>query len=317
MPSVTLHLELAERTLALWRPRRALFDARDPIALNAFRQGAFGPDLGYYPGGHRPLSDLAHCLRSGDLTRALFERARTAVQRAFACGWITHVLADHAIHPLIGCAVGELLHGRPDRFADGDQEPVAHVRVEAGLDAVWAVRRPRLRWLPMRPVFDERSAPFLAGAFTETYGVPAPEAELLRCHRLSVRRSRQGLHLAAWAARTMPQDARGRARLRLQPEEPGVGARLRRALAHSSVPLAFLLPAAPPAWLRAAVDRAMATLPLLFIEELESGLAGIENWNLDTGRPEHADPEHGGRRRALAWIAERAGSGQVLERDAA
>jgi hypothetical protein len=303
VPSVTLHLALAERTLARWRPRKPLFDARDPVALNAFRQGAFGPDLGYFPGGHRPLSDLAHCVRVGDLTRALVWGARTAVERAFALGWVTHVLADHAIHPLIACAVGELLHGRPDLSVDGDTDPVAHVRVESGLDAFWAHRRPRLRWLPARPVFDERSAGFLARAFAETYGVAFPDALFLRAHRLSVRRSRQGLHLAAWAARAMGVEAHRRPGLRLERGARGLAAKVRRALGHSSVPLAFMLPVSPPAWLRAAVDQAMAVLPLQFIEEAESGCAGVGNWNLDTGRMEGADPEHGGRRRALAALA--------------
>jgi hypothetical protein len=48
----------------------------------------------------------------------------------------------------------------------------------------------------------------------------------------------------------------------------------------------------------------MAVLPLLFIEEVESGFAGVGNWNLDTGRLEGADPAHGGRCRALAALAE-------------
>lgn len=301
MPSVTLHLALAERTLALWRPQRTVFDRRDPIALNAFRQGAFGPDLGYFPGGFRVLSDLSHCVRSGELTRALHHTARTAVQRAFALGWLTHVLADHAIHPLIGCAVGELLHGRPDVFVDGDTDPVAHVRVEAGLDALWARRWPTLRWLPMRPVLDERSAGFLAGAYRDLYGADLADDVVLRSHRNAARRSRQGLHLAAWSARALGE-ADGQPELRLERRARGVRARIRRALGHASVPLAFLLPAAPPAWLRAAVDQTMAVLPLLFVEEVETGLRGIENWNLDTGRPEAADPQHGGRRRALAAL---------------
>jgi hypothetical protein len=304
VPCVTLHLALAERTLGAWRPRRPLFDARDPVAVNAFRQGAFGPDLGYFPGGHRPLSDLAHCVSVGDLTRALVDGARTAVERAFAFGWATHVLADHAIHPLIACAVGELLHGRPDRSVDGDVDPVAHVRVEAGLDAFWARRWPTLRWLPARPVFDERSAGFLARAYAQTYAVRFPHEPLLRSHRLAVRRARQGLHLAAWSARLLGAEAHRRPELRLEWGTGGLGARVRRALGHSSLPLAFLLPAAPPAWLRAAVDQAMAVLPLLFIEEVESGFAGVGNWNLDTGRLEGADPAHGGRCRALAALAE-------------
>src|SRR5262245_18199805 len=108
MPGVTLHLHLADRSLRHWRAENsAPFPLDDPAALEAFRHGAFGPDLGYFPGGPTALSDLAHAHRTGDLCRALVQGARTALERAFAWGWVGHVLADLSVHPLIGCAVGE------------------------------------------------------------------------------------------------------------------------------------------------------------------------------------------------------------------
>lgn len=302
MPSVTLHLALAERTLERWRPAKTLFDRSDPAVMNAFRQGSFGPDFGYFPGGWRPLSQLSHCVRTGDLTRALLQGARTPVERAFAWGWVTHVLADHAIHPLIGCAVGELLHGRPDRFVDGDSDPVAHVRVEAGLDALWAARRPRLRSRPLGPVFDESSIGFVTEAYASTYGAPFDDATLLRSHRIAAVRVRQGLHLAAWTARTLDAGAHLRPGLRLGGTVRGLGPRIRHALGHSSTSLAFLLPVASPAWLTGAVRQAMRTLPDLFIDELASGWSGLGNWNLDTGRDEAVEQGHGGRVRALAAL---------------
>jgi hypothetical protein len=53
MPSVTLHLVMADRVLERWqeRPWDAPFDPYDPVCINAFQQGSFGPDLGYFPGG--------------------------------------------------------------------------------------------------------------------------------------------------------------------------------------------------------------------------------------------------------------------------
>lgn len=163
MPGVTLHLLLAEQVLEHWRrqPGEAPFPPDDPTVVNAFRQGAFGPDLGYFPGGFRPLSDLAHCMRAGDLARRLVSTARTPLERGFASGWSTHVLADRWIHPHIGRAVGELVHGKRTRFVDGDSDPNTHVLVESGLDAVYARRHPGLRTLRLGGVFDDLSIGFL------------------------------------------------------------------------------------------------------------------------------------------------------------
>ena len=70
MPGVAVHFVLADRVLSRWRgdgvegaSSLPPFDVSDPASLNAFYHGAVGPDLGYFPGGHRLLSDLAHCVR--------------------------------------------------------------------------------------------------------------------------------------------------------------------------------------------------------------------------------------------------------------
>jgi hypothetical protein len=115
-------------------------------------------------------------------------------------------------------------------------------------------------------------------------------------------RARQGLGLAALTGALMGDDAGEPPVLRLANVVRGWGARLRRVLGHHSPPLAILLPVRPPAWLAAAADDAVLALPELILEELRSGLAGVENWNLDTGRPEWADPAHGGRIRGLETI---------------
>jgi hypothetical protein len=213
---------------------------------------------------------------------------------------VTHVLADHAIHPLIGCAVGELLHGRSAIFVDGDSHPAAHVRVEAGLDSLWALRWPATRRFPLAPAFDERSIRFVADAYGETYDIALPEDVVLRCHRLAAVRARQGLTLAAWTGRLMGAPAE----LRLASVVRGIRARLSRVLGHHSPPFAILLPVQPPAWLVAATDDAVRTLPELILDELRSGLAGVENCNLDTGRAEWVDVQHGGRLRGLAALEE-------------
>lgn len=307
MPSVTVHLRLAEQVLDSWRSqgRTDPFDPFDTSDANAFRQGAFGPDLGYIPGGHRPLSDLAHCLRTGDLSRALVARARTSRERAFAWGWVTHVLADTMVHPLVGCAVGELVHGSPALFDDGDAQPVAHVRVESGLDAVYAERFPALRKLRLRPAFDAASIGFLVGAFLETYRATPPAPLFLSSHVSAARGAARGLLIAAATALTLQT---GRAPIRTGGDgRRGPLGRVRATLARSCVGMAYLLPVPPPLWLLDAVRDVEEDFVELFEEELEMGGEGLANVNLDTGRPDVDESNHGGFQRSVSLLRDLGG----------
>jgi hypothetical protein len=300
MPSVTVHLRLAERVLEHWgdHPADAPFDPEDAGAVNAFRQGAFGPDLGFVPGGYRPLSDLAHAYRSGDLTRALIRSAETPLQRAFAWGWVTHVLADTMIHPLVGCAVGELRYGSPAHFIDGDQDQVTHVRVEAGLDALYAERHPEIRRIRLEQVFDARSIRFLVEAYESTYGA-APAAErFLASHRVSARRIMQGVGLAAVAAFTMPN------RPARDHDEPGPIRAFRSMVGRRNVGLAYILPAPPALWFINAVRDVEETFVDLFVDEYALRGEGLANVNLETGRPDLGETHYGGLRRSLAFLDE-------------
>jgi hypothetical protein len=268
--------------------------------VNAFRQGAFGPDLGYFPGGFRPLSDLAHCLGAGDLARTLVSSAHTPLERGFAWGWATHVLADGWIHPLIGQAVGELVHGERTRFVDGDSEPTTHVLVESGLDAVYARRHPALRSLRLGGVFDDLSIGFLEAAYRRVYGAGLVDREvLLRSHRTAVRRAAQGLALAGFVARGLPTDRIARAGS-ARPGTPDRG--FRTVLGRRSRAMALLLPLPPPAWLLRAVDGILRAFLPAFLDAVDAGLVGLGNPNLDTGRPEHESPEHGGHLRARRFL---------------
>jgi hypothetical protein len=297
MPGVTLHLHLAERSLRAWRTGGAApFPLHDSIAVAAFRHGAFGPDLGYFPGGPTALSDLAHAHRSGDLCRALVRGSRTAVERAFAWGWVSHVLGDLMIHPLLGCAAGELVDGSAGRFIEGDASPVLHGRVEAGLDAVIARRYPRIRARPLEPILDERSIAFVRDAYLDTYGVALNLASLLRAHRGAARRAAQGLVLAAWNSTKLRHAHAVRT-------GQGEG-RLRGRLAKSSLVLAYLLPIGPPAWLLASVRSIVRRFPRLLTESWRSNLATLGNHNLDTGRLESADDTHGAFVRARRYLRE-------------
>ena len=302
LPGVTIHLLLVERVVEHWRgqPGNAPFSPTDPVGLNAFRQGAFGPDLGYLPGGYRPLSDLAHCLRAGDLARCLLSTARTPLERGFACGWAAHLLADVSIHPLIGHAVGELVHGDRSRFVDGDSDPAAHVRVESGLDAAYARHHAELRALPRGDVFDELSIGFLHAAYRAVYGPSGAvdRGTLLRSHRTAVRRAGQGLDLAAMVGKRLPRACGPPPSRRFLDTVGGLCGMLGR----RSRAFAYLVPSPPSTWLLQAVEDIVRAFVPTFLKALEGRLAELGNPNLDTGRPEEENALHGGYVRACGFL---------------
>ncbi len=323
MPSVTLHLVLADRVLERWQhdPSAAPFDPFDPSFVNAFHQGCFGPDLGYFPGGHRFLSDLAHLVRSGDLTRSLVRAARTPLERAFAWGWVTHVLADQGVHPLVGRGVGEFLVGTREVFVDGALNPAAHLRVETGLDAFYSHLFPDIRRRKMAPVFDGASIRFLVDAFRRTYGLDFDAPLLMASHLAAVRMSVQAL---------ISIGVMGTALSEGPVSPPFAGARwvlegilslLRGGLRKDSLLLAYLNPVPPTPWLVEEVGKVVEGFADCFFLHYDSGLTGLENYNLDTGNVEAEPATHVGTLRTRALLARWgtdplavAPSGRALER---
>lgn len=310
MPSVTLHLVLADRVLTRWQenPGEAPFDPCDPSSINAFYQGSFGPDLGYFPGGHRLLSDLSHLVRSGDLTRDLVSRAETEGERAFAWGWAAHVLADQAIHPLVGRAVGELLWGDREIFADGNQHQVPHVQVETGLDAFYSQAYPEIRRRRMAPVFDGDSIRFLVEAYRRIYALRMGPSVFLSSHLASVRLSVQGLMAIGvlatplMAKPTAPGSPAARWILQ------GALALMRMGLRRDSVAMAFLTPTPPAPWLVERVNRQVEAFSDRFHYHYETDLNELENFNLDTGEIQEDPPTHLGTLRTLRALAREGGT---------
>ncbi len=281
MPGVTLHFVLARKVVHRWRASGtpAPFDLDDAEQHNAFLQGAIGPDIGYIPGGERVLSELSHCVRTGELARTLIGSARTPVERAFAWGWLTHVIGDREIHPLVGRGVGEYRYGSSDVFVDGSSDPLTHLQVELGLDCWFAAREPEARRVRLRPVFDRDSIVFLERAYTRTYGLPFGREVFLTSHRVTGRRVGQSLATIGIISTLMESGRGGFALAALR-------CALRAAYRSSSlrgIPLAYLNPVAPTEWL---VDRVTEAIPRhadQFMAEYDTGARDLEDWNLDTG----------------------------------
>ncbi|HET9984637.1 MAG TPA: zinc dependent phospholipase C family protein [Longimicrobiales bacterium] len=242
MPLPSVHYALARGVMERWalRPAQAPFDPAAPAARNAFYHGSLGPDMGLFPGGVTELSLLAHRERTGDLTRVLVASARTPVERAFAWGWLTHVLADVAIHPTLnGYALRLLLETGQDPD-DAEAMAAAHSRFELGLDIYMTVRDPAAAAVRLRPCFRPADTRFLVDAYRAVYRRDFPGDAFARSHRATTAMANalmrlERLHaLAAPAPRPRP----------LRPVLLGI----RRGLAPrlSRLNAAFLRPLAPP-----------------------------------------------------------------------
>lgn len=279
MPNAALHLLLASSVFGRWAVGEPEAAARGPAVRNAFLHGAVGPDMGYFPGGHPALSELAHRATPVSLARALAAEARTAAERAYAWGWATHVLADVALHPLVNEAVGELLHGQRGRRVAPADDPVSHLRVEVGLDAVFLGRNPALRGVRLVPALTPGGLGFLTRAYRRTYGASPPKHAFLASHR--------GVCHAAGPLLTLNRLASvalGGASNPTLRTLSGVPLRLLSALSPRDSHAAGLFsPLAPPAWLVERVDRWVAAFPRLFAAHHRSGLDALGEHDLDTG----------------------------------
>ncbi|MBV9108732.1 MAG: zinc dependent phospholipase C family protein [Gemmatimonadetes bacterium] len=288
MPHAALHFHLAGMVLARWQgsPARSPFEV-SPATRNAFLHGALGPDMGYFPGADPLISQLAHHARTGALCRALVAEARSEVEAAFAWGWVTHVLGDVAIHPLVNEACGELLLGRRTPVW-GASAGSAHLRVEIGLDAVFCARFPALRALRLGPALGPAGVRFVARAYARTYGdAPAPAAFLHAHQQVASLAGALGA-LQRVSARAVPEarDPLGR----LVRVGAGVPLKLISILCpRGSHAHGLFTPVPPPAWMLAEVRGIAEGFADWFDSHYVSRLRFLRDHCLDTGEVHHGD----------------------------
>jgi len=280
MPGIIVHTLLGTAVLERWKlaPNDAPFAADSTEACAAFLTGCVGPDMGMYPGGEPLFSDLAHYVRSGDLARALVTEARSPVERAFAWGWVSHLLADVLIHPLINLGVGDANGGEPLTFA---QNPGLHIGVETAVDGFYFDRWQQLGFKRLvRPPTGQ--VEYLARAYRAVHGSALDEnaiekvfASWSRWHRISIamagsasKRLYGRTHGSGFAFRIAHRATRTVTGLFGRPE-------LVHALTH---------PILPSSRVANVIAHSIADYPMRF-EELQS----LPNYNLDTGTVEEVD----------------------------
>src|SRR5665213_660376 len=81
--------------------------------------GAIIQDLGYYPHGSKPFSDLTHYVRTGDLILALIAESQNLDELAFALGAMSHYISDIEVHRFATNPGEALLYPRLQRKFGG------------------------------------------------------------------------------------------------------------------------------------------------------------------------------------------------------
>jgi hypothetical protein len=274
MPQPALHLILAEATLQHWdHSQRAPFDVRCEASRNAFRIGSLAPDLGLFPGGDIELSRMLHRERTGEFARTLLASARNDAESAFAWGWLSHVLADVAIHPLVNAVAAA-------QSRTGSMTLLDHVRVEVGLDAWLAWQHPTLRRLRLRR-FLERDD-FLRPAMQHVYGGAPTTVRLMKMQRGMLRFSHLALHFATRVAREVCWDEA--ADQAPAPLGSAVTWRVVTLLSgRETATYAYLNPVRPHAALLAAVETAVRQCQADLDRWIEAGLQQLPDHDLETG----------------------------------
>lgn len=288
MPCATIHLAVAGRVLDEWTrsPFTAPLDPSRAGVREAFLHGALAPDMGFIPGTHRLVSEVAHYLRPGDLTRALLEWATSVQEEAFAWGWASHLLADVRIHPLVGRAAGERLYGDRDRRVDALEDVATHVSLEVGLDVAILRGDPEIPRPPRGAFFPTHGRiRSLLRALEETYDLEWDPALLTQHHLRAVRLTRWWPRIL----RLLPLRPPGPPAVDLAPDGRRIHTaafeRLRR-LRGPETPLGgFLAPEAPRRWFLDAVREEIETFADRFGELVSSGLDQVGNPNMETGEP--------------------------------
>ena len=284
MPGFAAHCLLAHRTLAAWEQRGQVpFSIENDDCLVAFLNGAVGPDMGLFSQPHALISDLAHYVQSADLCRALVRFAETEIELAYAWGWATHVLADAQFHVLVNRGAGELLNGDASCQVSFADDPVAHIRVEIGLDAFCFGQLQDSEPSTFPPALDERTIGFVAAAFDDTYGARVVgKDELLVAHRVCAGYSGglqklNGVLLAARRGQAMPRSLWPFYAFVYLPSKWFSNFR------PSSVAYAACRPVEPAGWLETQWRAQVAAFPGEFLALVDVNLADLPNYNLDLG----------------------------------
>jgi hypothetical protein len=287
MPGFALHRLLIYTIRDAWLQSEINLplDLKSPAIMNAMLVGGCIPDLmsGTNPEGFH--TGLAHYIKTGSFARNLADAARTPVQKAFAWGWVIHVIADTRIHPFINRHCEEIKSGRFGKGLSYADDPILHIRVETGVDVFAWNTYANVRDMSYLASLNDSCSELLCIALNKTYGLSLAAFNITRSLLKGIRMAR----LAPWLMNVFAGDWYDN---------------------HSQrAPLPFLLLVRLMAFLTGLVDRRANLYALThlikpsdklisdvsdaiirckneFAEMLQAGIGSLKDWNLDTGRLE-------------------------------
>ena len=165
-----------EAIVPLLRQRYPGIDAGQITKARAFAYGgSVIQDLGYFPFGSKPFTNLVHYVRSGDFVEALIREAQSPEELAFALGALAHYASDNSGHPLAVNRVVPLMYPKL-RAEFGDQvlyvdSPGRHVMVEFAFDVQQVAGNGYAVQAYHDRIGFEVAKPLLERAFRVTYGL--------------------------------------------------------------------------------------------------------------------------------------------------
>jgi hypothetical protein len=111
------------------------FPGATPEQLRQAHAYAYGgsliQDIGYYPFGNTFLSELTHCVRTGDFVTNMIEESQDLYQHAFALGALAHYSSDTTGHPIINHCVALCFPKLRAKYGDHvtyEDCPKAHIQ---------------------------------------------------------------------------------------------------------------------------------------------------------------------------------------------
>ncbi len=286
MPACGIHLELASRVLRDWSIEKAMqpFPIASPGCVGSFYVGCLAPDIGYFPMGDSLVSDLAHYIRTGDLARALVNTSRDSREVAFAWGWVSHLLADISIHPLINQAAAETIFGKRYPEVPFANDPPTHIKVEVGLDA-WIPASVQWSTNPKLPILAPSSMlNLLPRVFQQIHGVTISKTRLQIAYQFMRKLAASHTDFGKIFRKENPGRFSSRAYFRL--------AKFANQISSNRNLDAMLHPLPPPRWLIQETSKTLDHFPADFNQLIQSGIPSLLNYNLDTGKTEIASQEY-------------------------
>lgn len=311
MPGTIFHLREASRLCGCCAP----LIGKSPSHVltheerGAFVAGAVAPDFGFYC-GQDLVGNLCHYQAASDLARSMLDNASTSVDRAFVCGWFSHIIADVAVHPLINSAAARLATKRsfyPERrtsltYADS---ACLHIQVEFGWDVT--ITCSGEYELPGE-LLSESQAELLSATMFQLYGLGVASESLHSSARLARKRLNLVLRMSEWhhlrlfsgdsLSQHESQESEGEAEMYsadgVSQKRPAFKLNVRQRwlfrlmrllakLAPTSVLYGAMHPVVPDDALRESLAVARPKLEEEFRNAAAESFASLENYNLDIG----------------------------------